>query len=64
MIMQFVFSFLRIKMTITFSGFVNIEGQRQNIWPLYVLVSSQIDSSEVYSIIGGLTGAEINSLFY
>jgi hypothetical protein len=33
-------------MTITFSGFVNIEGQRQNIWPLYVLVSSQIDSSE------------------
>jgi len=37
---------LRIKMTITFSGFVNIEGQRQNIWPLYVLVSSQIDSSE------------------
>eukprot|EP01018_Ginkgo_biloba_P033967 Gb_40733 [translate_table: standard] len=32
----------RIKMTVTFSGFVNGEVHGQNIWPLFVLVSSPI----------------------
>lgn len=36
----------RIKMTITFLDFSEIEGQRQNIWPLHVLVSRQTNSSE------------------
>ncbi|KAH9325384.1 hypothetical protein KI387_005562, partial [Taxus chinensis] len=35
----------RIKMTITFSGFVKNEVQGQNVFPLYVLVSSPISDS-------------------
>ncbi|XP_057822546.1 polycomb group protein EMF2B [Cryptomeria japonica] len=35
----------RIKMTITFSGFVRNEVQEQNVFPLYVLVSSPISDS-------------------